>query len=111
MELRLQKHAGALGRSALSQAIVDQVGATRTQSRKLVDGITERIGEALERGEYVKIPHFGTFIVLDKAERYGRNPATGQEYPILSRRVVSFRPADKLRDMVMQVGTGGVVDD
>ena len=56
--------------------------------------------KALLRGEHVKLSGFGTFSLRDKAERVGRNPKTGQEVPITPRRVLTFKPSEKLRSRV-----------
>jgi integration host factor subunit alpha len=45
----------------------------------------------------VKLSGFGTFLVRSKAERIGRNPKTGVEVPVHSRRAVSFRPSKVLK--------------
>ena len=54
----------------------------------------------LEAGEEVKLSSFGTFSVQSKSERVGRNPKTGIEAVITSRRVLSFRPSHILKDRV-----------
>ena len=52
---------------------------------------------ALESGNQVKISGFGNFDLRDKSQRPGRNPKTGEEIPISARRVVTFRPGQKLK--------------
>ena len=64
---------------------------------------TERlsqISDALGRGETVKISSFGTFSVRQKGQRIGRNPKTGEEVPILPRKVLVFRPSQVLKNRV-----------
>jgi integration host factor subunit alpha len=56
--------------------------------------------EALARGESVKISSFGSFTVRDKGQRIGRNPKTGQEVPILPRRVLVFRASNVLKSLI-----------
>jgi len=65
--------------------------------------------EALERGETVKISSFGTFGVRQKGQRIGRNPKTGQEVPILPRRVLVFRASHVLKGRIN--GTNPPPDD
>ena len=60
----------------------------------------EEICAALEIGEQVKLSGFGNFELRDKVERPGRNPKTGQKIIIAARRVVTFRPGQKLRSEV-----------
>jgi integration host factor subunit alpha len=73
---------------------------SRAESLLFVEGIMEQIARALERGENVKITHFGTFVLNDKGERIGRNPKTGGEAMVSARRVVTFRPSGELKDRV-----------
>ena len=55
---------------------------------------------ALEGNESVKLSGFGNFDLRDKRQRPGRNPKTGEEIPITARRVVTFKPGQKLRERV-----------
>jgi integration host factor subunit alpha len=71
-------------------------GLTRNEARDMVESVLEALGSALERGESVKLRGFGTFNVRSKSPRVGRNPKTGQEYPITARRVLTFKPSPRL---------------
>ncbi|MBJ3776495.1 integration host factor subunit alpha [Acuticoccus mangrovi] len=84
-------------RADLSNAVCRKVKVSRTEASDLIDQIIEEIVSALERGEPVRLSSFGAFEVRQKKERIGRNPKTGQEVPIESRRVVTFRPSDVLK--------------
>lgn len=84
-------------RADLCNAIVRHVNVSRADAADLLDQMVEEIVAALERGESVRLSSFGAFEVRDKGERVGRNPKTGEEVPIESRRVVSFRPSDVLK--------------
>ena len=64
---------------------------------EIVETFFEEIKKSLERNEPVKLSGFGIFELRDKRERPGRNPKTGEEAPISARRVVTFRPGQKLR--------------
>lgn len=66
----------------------------------LVDTIFQAIKERLRRDEKVMITNFGTFQVIERAERQGINPATGEALTIPSHRAVSFRPAPALQETV-----------
>ncbi|TNE32145.1 MAG: integration host factor subunit alpha [Alphaproteobacteria bacterium] len=87
-------------RADLSQAVYEEVGLSRNESADLVEMVLEEICTALERGEVVKISSFGTFTVRQKGQRIGRNPKTGEEVPILPRRVLSFRASNTLKERV-----------
>ena len=93
-------------RAHLAETIFAQVGLSRNESADLLESILERISGALEAGQSVKISGFGTFSVRQKGRRIGRNPKTGEEVPILPRRVLVFRPSHVLKAQV----NGGVAD-
>ena len=77
-----------------------EVGLSRNESSDLVETILAEVVEALARGESVKISSFGSFTVRDKGQRVGRNPKTGQEVPILPRRVLVFRASNVLKSLI-----------
>jgi len=87
-------------RAELSEAVYEEVGLSRNESSELVETVLDEIAEALERGDVVKISSFGSFSVRQKGERVGRNPKTGEEVPILPRRVLVFRASHVLRDRI-----------
>ena len=84
-------------RADLTEAVYKEVGLSRNESADLVEMVLEEIADALAAGDSVKIASFGTFIVRQKGLRRGRNPKTGEEVPILPRRVLSFRASDILK--------------
>lgn len=89
---------------ALTKAdIIDHImalGLDKNDAQYLVEMFFEEIRSALEKGEQVKLSGFGNFDLRKKKERPGRNPKTGEDIPISSRTVVSFRPGQKLRARV-----------
>ena len=87
-------------RAQLSESLYQEIGLSRNESADLVETVLEEISEALERGETVKISSFGTFGVRQKGQRVGRNPKTGQEVPILPRRVLVFRASHVLKGRI-----------
>ena len=87
-------------RADLSEAVFQEVGLSRNESSDLVETILSEVVEALARGESVKVSSFGSFTVRDKGQRIGRNPKTGQEVPILPRRVLVFRPSNIMKDRI-----------
>src|SRR5271157_1008634 len=84
-------------RAHIAEMIYTQVGLSRNESADLLESVLDRIATRLENGESVKISGFGTFSVRQKGRRVGRNPKTGEEVPILPRRVLVFRPSHVLR--------------
>lgn len=87
-------------RADLTEAIYEEVGLSRTESSELLETVLEEIANALEEGETVKISSFGTLSVRQKGERVGRNPKTGEEVPILPRKVLVFRPSQVLKSRI-----------
>ena len=87
-------------RADLSESVFQEVGLSRNESSDLVETILNEVVEALARGESVKISSFGSFTVRDKGQRVGRNPKTGQEVPILPRRVLVFRASNVLKSLI-----------
>ncbi len=89
-----------LTRAAIAEAIHNKLGLSRAESLAMVESIIGHMGNALEKGENVKISGFGTFLLRDKGERIGRNPKTGVEVPITPRRVLTFRASQMLKDRI-----------
>ena len=93
-------------RADLSESVFQEVGLSRNESSDLVETILAEVVEALARGESVKISSFGSFTVRDKGQRVGRNPKTGQEVPILPRRVLVFRASNVLKSLINGTSEG-----
>ena len=87
-------------RAQLAEAVYQRVGLSRNESAELVESVIAEISDALERGEMVKISTFGSFAVRRKGQRVGRNPKTGQEFPVRPRRVLVFRASHTLKRSV-----------
>lgn len=66
----------------------------------LVDAVLEEIADALVAGQNVTLCNFGKFVLVEKKERRGRNPRTGEVAIVESRRVASFRPSRHLKTMI-----------
>jgi integration host factor subunit alpha len=84
-------------KSDFANHIRAKFGFTISAAERLVDMIFDEIAESLKRGEEVKISNFGTFKILSKAARMGRNPRTGRPAAISARRVPSFRASAEFR--------------
>ncbi|MBS0380859.1 MAG: integration host factor subunit alpha [Proteobacteria bacterium] len=86
-----------LTKAEMAERLFSEVGLNKREARECVDAFFEVLREALERGEPVKLSGFGNFDLRNKNQRPGRNPKTGEEIPISARRVVTFRPGQKLK--------------
>jgi integration host factor subunit alpha len=87
-------------RAYLSEAVYQEVGLSRNESADLLESVLGEIADALARGETVKLSSFGTFSIRQKGQRIGRNPKTGEEVPILPRRVLVFRASQVLKSRI-----------
>jgi len=90
----------ALTKAEIAERLFDDLGLNKREAKEMVDIFFEKIRGALEDGEQVKLSGFGNFDLREKKQRPGRNPKTGQEIPISARRVVTFRPGQKLKARV-----------
>ena len=87
-------------RAQLSEAVYQEVGLSRNESAQLVESVLGEICDSLVQGETVKVSSFGSFSVRQKGGRIGRNPKTGEEVPILPRKVLVFRPSQVLKSRI-----------
>ncbi len=83
--------------------LVEQLSLDKNIAKELVEQFFEEIRVALENGNDVKLSGFGNFQLREKSSRPGRNPKTGEEIPVSARRVVSFKPSQKLKDRIEKV--------
>lgn len=90
----------ALTKAELAEELFKQLGLNKREAKEFVDLFFEEVRMSLEGGRSVKLSGFGNFELRDKNRRPGRNPKTGEEIPISARRVVTFRPGQKLRQHV-----------
>jgi len=90
----------ALTKADMAEKLFEELGLNKREAKEMVEMFFEEIRLALEKGEQVKLSGFGNFDLRKKKERPGRNPKTGVEIPISARRVVTFRPGQKLKARV-----------
>jgi len=90
----------ALTKADIAELLYNELGLNKREAKELVEYFFEEIRSALESNDSVKLSGFGNFDLRDKSPRPGRNPKTGEEIPIVARRVVTFKPGQKLRARV-----------
>ena len=81
----------------------EKLGLNKVESKELVEAFFDEIKKSLINNEEVKISGFGNFKILDKKERPGRNPKTGEPAIISARRVVTFKAGQKLRKKISNI--------
>ena len=89
-----------LTKAGMVEHLFDEVGLNKREAKELVELFFEETRAALEKGQNVKLSGYGNFILRDKAQRPGRNPKSGEAIPVSARRVVTFRPGQKLKQRV-----------
>jgi integration host factor subunit alpha len=90
----------ALTKADLAERLFEDLGLNKREAKEMVEGFYAEIRDSLANNEQVKLSGFGNFDLRDKKQRPGRNPKTGEEIPISARRVVTFRPGQKLKARV-----------
>ncbi|MGP1956628.1 MAG: integration host factor subunit alpha [Arsenophonus sp. NC-PE1-MAG3] len=93
----------ALTKSKMSESLFEKLGISKGDAKNLVELLFEEVRRSLENGEKVKLSRFGNFDLRDKSQRPGRNPKTGEDIPISARRVVTFRPGQKLKNRIEKI--------
>jgi integration host factor subunit alpha len=89
-----------LTKNHLIQSISETTGMSKVQSKWTIENLFEILKENLADGEDVLISGFGKFCVREKNARRGRNPATGEDLMLESRRVVRFRCSGVLKEKI-----------
>jgi integration host factor subunit alpha len=89
-----------LTKAMIVEAIGEQNGNTKNESKEMVETLLEIMKRTLESGEDVMISGFGKFHVQQKTKRRGRNPATGDDMILDARRIVTFKCSANLRELI-----------
>jgi len=98
---------GALTKAQMADRLFEELGLNKREAKEIVELFFDEVSGSLEDNEQVKLSGFGNFDLREKGERPGRNPKTGEEIPITARRVVTFRPGQKLKARVEGYGGPG----
>lgn len=84
--------------------VANKLGTTQSTVAKIIEKAFDVISQALAEGERWELRDFGVFEVKTRAARIGRNPRTGEQVPVPERRVVTFRPGKKMKELVSAPG-------
>ena len=95
----------------MADQLFDELGLNKREAKEIVELFFEEILDSLEDNVQVKLSGFGNFDLREKGERPGRNPKTGEEIPISARRVVTFRPGQKLKSRVEAFSANAQAED
>jgi len=89
-----------MNKTQLIDAVSVESGLTKLDARKAVDAFIKTVGEQLKQGEKIALVGFGTFSVLERSARTGRNPQTGAKLEIGKRNIIKFKAGSELTDDV-----------
>ena len=84
----------------ITDNLIEKYQLPKNEAKKVVENFFEEVRISLESGHDVKLSGFGNFELRNKASRPGRNPKTGDVVAVSARRVVTFKPGQKLRARV-----------
>ncbi|GLI37561.1 integration host factor subunit alpha [Geobacter hydrogenophilus] len=87
-------------KAEIAELVSTKGGYSKKDANEMVEVLLEQIKKTLERGDKIKIAGFGNFEVKKKSDRRGRNPQTGEELTIQSRRVLAFKPSAVLKNAI-----------
>jgi integration host factor subunit alpha len=90
----------ALTKAEMAERLFEELGLNKREAKEMVESLFDEIRASLSHNENVKLSGFGNFDLRDKRQRPGRNPKTGEEVAVSARRVVTFRPGQKLKERV-----------
>ena len=84
----------------LIELIREKMSCSVKEGKEILEILLEEVKSNLEQNQDVKISGFGKWSIRQKNARPGRNPHTGKKIEISARKVVTFHPSDKLREVV-----------
>ena len=86
-----------LTKKDLVLAVARETGMTQVHVKRVVQGMLNHLVQNLKEGKTIELRNFGVFKIRQRAPRRGRNPKTGEEVPVPSKRVVVFKPGLLMR--------------
>ena len=89
-----------MNKAELIASVADSADITKADAAKAVQGFIDAITDTLSDGDKVTLVGFGTFSVVKRAAREGRNPQTGKKMKIKAKKVVKFKAGTKLADSI-----------
>ena len=89
-----------MNKAELIDAIASETNLTKADTKKAIDAFMRVTSGALKKGQRVALVGFGSFSVVERSERTGRNPQTGEELKIEAKKVVKFSPGAELKTKV-----------
>ena len=85
----------------ITAGIAEKQDMPKKQVQELLESFVDTLTRNLKKGEKIRIPGLGIFVVAKRAARMGRNPATGEAIKIKASKRVRFRPSKELKEAVL----------
>ncbi|HEX3007505.1 MAG TPA: HU family DNA-binding protein [Bacteroidales bacterium] len=89
-----------MNKQELIDAIAAESGLSKKDSKEALDALVKTVGETLKKGDNISLVGFGSFTVIQKAARTGKNPQTGKPIQIAAKKAVKFKPGKELSEGV-----------
>ena len=89
-----------MNKAELVADVADRIREPKAKAEEAVDAVFEALRDALKRGDEVRLPAFGVFVVSETSERKARNPQTGEEVIVPAGKRAKFRPAKALKEAI-----------
>ena len=80
--------------------VAERMSDSKMKAEEAVNAVFEAISNALKRGDEVRLPAFGVFVVSQTSERKARNPQTGEEVTVPAGKRARFRPGKALKELL-----------
>ncbi len=91
---------GSLTKAELVEQVAAAAGLTKSRAEIIIDTVFSSILEAVHRGEKVELRGFGSFRIRHREPRRSRNPKTGEQVDVPSKRVAYFKPGKELKALI-----------
>lgn len=89
-----------MNKAELVNDVAERMSDSKMKAEEAVNAVFEAISHALKRGDEVRLPAFGVFVVSETSERKARNPQTGEEVTVPAGKRARFRPGKALKEML-----------
>ena len=89
-----------MNKAELVNDVAERMSDSKMKAEEAVNAVFEAISHALKRGDEVRLPSFGVFVVSETSERKARNPQTGEEVLVPAGKRARLRPGKALKEML-----------
>jgi DNA-binding protein HU-beta len=87
-----------MNKAEMIEIVARQAEISKSAAERSIDAMVAAVKSSLRKGQEVNLVGFGSFYVVERAARSGRNPRTGEKVPIAAARIPKFRPGKGLKD-------------